>query len=121
MPKITIWVIRSANQEGDDTIKFFADDDFSEMIRIVYRTPDIKKVEQQFYLNRADTIEYVEELFTSLTLDTEPFHSIQLSTDMHPSVMFSIADLNDTMISNMLLSMIRKSLYTETEAVKIRK
>jgi hypothetical protein len=120
MPKITIWITRSSDQQGDDMIKMFADDDYSDMIRIMYRTPDIKKAEQQFYLSRKDTIEYVKELFTSLFLDTEPFESIQLATDMHPCVMFSVADLEPP-ISTLLISMITKSLYTETQSVKIRK
>lgn len=108
--KVTFYLNRKGlGPKHDDVISIFEDDDYLEMYRIVYRTPELKK-KNVFYMTRSKTMAYVSDLLKALTYDTDPFVSLQVSTAIHPSLQYQIPDLWDSGIRHLIEDMVEMSL-----------
>ena len=95
MLKATIHIIRKdGNTAGDDDIiRFYDDDEYRDMIRIKYSTPDLAK-DTSFYLSVPNTLVYLNDTFKTFRHDSQPFEYVQVSTSMHPSVLYHVSDLD---------------------------
>jgi hypothetical protein len=94
MNKCTIRFIRKdEGAKADDVLTIYEDEDFAEMYRIVFRPGDYKKTANEFYLDRARTVEYVASLLKMLPFDADPFAYVQVDTSIHPSILYNVCDL----------------------------
>jgi hypothetical protein len=73
-----------------------------DMYEITYTPSDLKKTKYRFYMNRPECETYVYNLLKMLSLDSKPFHEIQVSTRTMPSVVFEIPDLDNTYIRKLI-------------------
>jgi hypothetical protein len=114
MDAVTLYLTR--NEGKDDVIRIRCDDDYHSMYEIRYKANDVK-TEHKFFMSESDTIHYLKDIFRSLDVDVDPFVHVQVSTLIHPSVMYSVADLGDHDIRTTIMDMIRTSLRTWTHVV----
>jgi hypothetical protein len=81
-----------------------------DMYEVTYTPSDLKRTKYRFYLDRSSCDDYVYNLLKLLSLDSKPFHEIQISTRIAPSVVFDIGDLNDTFTRKLIEDTIRDAL-----------
>lgn len=115
MLKATIYLQRKTG-EGDDILKIYEDELYVEMYRLVYEAPDIRK-KNQFYLSRHLVGNYISDFLTSLRDDSDPFEYIQLSTVIHPTVLYHISDLERPATRHLIDDMITMAMRTPVEKV----
>ena len=95
MLKVTLNIQRANGPSStDDVIHMYDDDEFRDMVRIVYSTPEWKK-SSEFYLPISKAVDYIHSTLKTLTHDSQPFEYVQVSTSIHPSVLYHVADLDD--------------------------
>ena len=95
MLKATLYIQRttSRSSEDDDIIRMYDDDEYRDMIRIVYSTPELKKG-FEFYMTVPQTLQYLSDTLKTLSHDAQPFEHVQVSTSLHPSVLYHVSDLD---------------------------
>jgi hypothetical protein len=82
-----------APASDDDIIQMFDDDEYRDMVRITYSTPELRKC-SEFYLTVPQALQYVSDTLKTLRHDAQPFEHVQVSTLLHPSVLYHVADLD---------------------------
>lgn len=92
MAKATLHFITKDNR--DDILRIFDDDKHADMYRIVFKPHDAKGI-NEMYLNYHDLQDYVSTILKSLERDNDPFEYIQVTTQVHPSVLYHVCELED--------------------------
>ena len=95
MLKATIYIQRKNTRgpEDDDVIRMYEDDEYCEMIRITYSSPEMKK-DNTFYLPISRTMRYLSDTLKTFRHDADPFEHVQVTTAIHPSVLYHVSDLD---------------------------
>lgn len=108
--KVTLYLQRKGlGSKHDDVIAVYDDDEYLEMYRVVYRTPELKK-KNVFYMSRSRVIDYISDVLKGLTYDADPFAYLQVSTLIHPSIQYQVPDLWDPVIRHLIEDMVANSL-----------
>lgn len=96
MLKATLFIQRSETpgSKDDDVIRMYEDETHHDMIQLVYSTPELKR-EATFYLPTSKALAYISDTLKTLTHDSQPFEYVQVTTQIHPSVLYHVADLDD--------------------------
>ena len=105
------------NRKLDDTLVIYDVEENPDMFRIVYHSSDYSRKQTQFHLSRSTTLNYIEDLLRSLKYDTEPFEYVQVSTEIHPSVLYHMMDLEKLAVRNLITDMIHTALKYKIESV----
>lgn len=93
-PKCTIHIVRNPeNEREDDVIHMYDDPDFEEMVRITFRSE--RDPRREFFLDVRRAVNYVSTILRTLTHDVVPFERVQVTTMIHPAVLYHVSDLND--------------------------
>lgn len=107
--KCTIRLIRDqTKQREDDVIEMYDDPEFDEMVRITFRPVDCKK--RQFFLPINRAVSYVSTVLKTLMYDTMPFETVQVDTEIHPSVLYHVSDLDDRNIRDLIQDTVEDAL-----------
>lgn len=107
--KCTIRLIRNQNKEReDDVIELFDDSDFDEMVRITFRPAHCKK--REFYLHISRAVDYVSTVLKTLTHDTAPFENVQVDTEIHPTILYHVGDLDEPAIRHLIEDTVEAAL-----------
>lgn len=114
-PIVTIFL--TTQNEGDDIIRISHDDAYRSVNAIEYRANDVSS-SYKFYLSETATMDYLSDIFKSLDRDTDPFINVQVSTVMHPSIMYDVNDLADNDVRWQLEDMILMALRTKIHRVR---
>jgi hypothetical protein len=118
MLKATLYIQRTNGpSSADDVIHMYDDDEFRDMVRIVYSTPEWKK-SSEFYLPIPKTLDYIHTTLKTLTHDSQPFEYVQVSTTIHPSVLYHVSDLDDGDVRYLIEETIETALRRPVERVK---
>ena len=115
MSLVTIFLTQ--NDAKDDIIRISRDDEYRSMYVIDYQANDVSKM-RKFYLGENDTMNYLSDVFKSLDLDTAPFVNVQVSTAIHPTIMYSVADLGCHCIRHQVEDMIHMVLRTKIHSAR---
>lgn len=70
---------------------------------------------REFIATEVQTLNYLGDILYSLSRDTDPFEKIQLSSTIHPCVIYPIADLFDGDIRELIMNMIRDAIRFRIE------
>lgn len=110
MLKATFYIQRSeGGSASDDVIRMYEDD--HELIRIVYSSPEFgAKKGRKMYVTMTKAIDYIGDLMKSLRYDTQPFEYFQVSTAVHPSVLYHVSDLDDCEVRHLIQDMTEMAL-----------
>jgi len=95
MLKAKLRIVRAADTDySDDIISIYDTEDSENSYRITYRPGDMGIPSQyEFYLTGACTIGYISSILRSLPRDLDPFHEIQVTTPLQPSILYAVEDL----------------------------
>ncbi len=102
---------------NDDIITVSHDEAYRSMYKIVYAAND-SATKSKFYLCERDTMDYVSDVLKSLNSDVDSFVNIQITTAIHPSIMYCVPDLADDNIRWQIEDMILAALRTNVHRVK---
>lgn len=118
MLRCKIFIVNELDDRNqDDTICIY--DTENDTFRIVYHCSDYTQRQRQFYLTRHATLNYIEDLLRSMKYDTEPFQYIQISTEMHPSVLYHGIDLEKIAVRRLIIDMIDTAMRHKIESIPI--
>lgn len=92
MAKATLHFINKNNE--DDILRIFDDDMHHDMYRVVFKPHDAQGV-SEMYLTYHDLQDYISTILKSLERDNDPFEYVQVTTPIHPSVLYHICELED--------------------------
>lgn len=94
---------------NDDKILVETYQNEHDLLKVTYSTPDYRQ-NKTFLASQSRVLDYLEDVLYSLSRDTDPFSHFQLSTIVHPSVIYHVADLYDKDIRDVIMNMTRDSL-----------
>ena len=97
MLKATLYLQRARNDtvDNDDIIRIYDDETHHDMVRVVYSTPELTK-DTVFVTSIPEAMLYVRDILKSLPRDSQPFVTLQITTAIHPSILYPVEDLVDT-------------------------
>jgi hypothetical protein len=84
------------------------------LFKVTFVNPD-EASHKEFVVSEVQTLNYLGDILYSLSRDTDPFEKIQLSSSIHPCVIYPIADLFDGDIRELIMNMIRDALRFRIE------
>lgn len=117
MLKATLYIQRSRDEEDrDDVVKIYDVGAASDIYRVVYSTPETTKA-TQFYTSRDALSAYIVDLLSSLRYDTDPFEYVQVTTAIHPSVVYHVSDLDNPSVRHLIEDLIYSTLRIKTQKV----
>lgn len=110
MLKATFYIQRTeGGSSSDDIVRMYEDE--HELIRIVYSSPEFGgKKGRKMYVSMTKAIDYLGDLMKSLTYDNQPFEFFQVSTAIHPSVLYHISDLETPEVRHIIQDMTEMTL-----------
>jgi hypothetical protein len=119
MHRATIRFVRDGRDETDDDVIRIFDTDCNDLFRVTFQAAEMKKA-NQFFATRHYTLQYISEVLHTLSHDTDPFESLQVETAIHPSVLYSIMDLDEQHIRRLVEDTVDSILFrtivkTDTE------
>ena len=114
---VTVYITKK-DESNDDIITVENEDLHGFVFKVSFRPGEFRNTTNVFYMNRHDTIEYFSSIFKSFSHDVDPFDKVQLSTRMHPSIMYDVIDLEDPDVRWKIEDLIYQALRTEVESVR---
>lgn len=88
------------------------------MFEVKYCPNDLPNTTYNFYLDLEECEDYLYRTLKLLSLDTNPFHSIQVTTRTTPSVIFEIPDLSDVALRHLIEDTVLGALRTNPRVLK---
>jgi len=119
MLKATLYIQRATNSTPatDDIIHLYEDDEYRDMIRITYSTPEWRK-NATFYLTVPQSLKYLSDTLKTLRHDAQPFEYVQVSTQMHPSVLYHVGDLDCCEVRHLIEDTVETALRRPIQRTK---
>jgi hypothetical protein len=95
MLKATIYFLRkdAPSEDTDDILRVYDDDEYRDTVRVVYSTPELGK-DMSFYFTLSQAMVYISDTLKTLRHDSQPFEYIQVSTAIHPSILYHVSDMD---------------------------
>lgn len=119
MLKATIFIQRKEGDgcQDDDLIRIYDVNGASGILRVVFTTPDLRK-SRQFYMGQQVVMDYILDVLKSLQYDAVPFEFVQVSTTMHPSVVYHVSDLDVASVRHVIEDLVYTAIKTPVAEVK---
>ena len=108
-------------QGTDDIVQIYDDELYFEMTRVVYTPGEHTKKSNEFSLTRQQALSYVSTILRSMQTDTDPFEYVQVSTAIHPSVIYSVADVSEASTRFLIEDMVYDALKANVEEIKLKR
>lgn len=105
----------SADYDDRITVKSHADS--HDIFEVVFHTYELKS-DRKFLASFSGVLTYVEDVLISMRRDIDPFEEIQLSTDIHPTLLYKVPDIDDNRVVDLMMSIIRDALRFDTRIVR---
>jgi hypothetical protein len=113
MLKTTLRFLRQGSgADDDDIINIYSTNTSLDLFRVVYTPGDSSSgIRYESQMTRSSVLDYVSDILKGMRYDVDPFDRIQLSTDLHPSIMYCVEDMENVVtrrnIENMLYTSLR--------------
>ena len=101
----------------DDVIRVSRHENHYGVYKVDYKANDVSKM-RTFYLAENDLMNYFSDIFKSLDKDGDPFVNVQVSTALHPSIMYSVGDFGCPYTRQQVENMIHLAVRTPTFSTK---
>lgn len=117
--RVTIFLTRKNDDatSKDDVISIHRRADICTAFTIKYRPGDGAQT-RVFNMSETDTMTYVSSIFKSLDYDTDPFDKVQITTAIHPSIIYDVPALADSDIRYRVEDMILNTLQARIAFVE---
>lgn len=119
MLKAKLFFTRTGRE--DDIIQVFDDDEYLEMVRVVYTPGEYTKASNEFYFTRRDAMAYLSSILKSMEADSDPFEFVELQTAIHPSVMYPIGELEDARTRWLIEDMIEQAIRANVFGISLKR
>jgi len=113
----TLYFIQKGQPKKDDIIRIYSTPDDTDTYTVTYKPWEYGRIRNQFTLSYMEVLNYINTVLRALENDDDPIECIQISTAMHPSVMFLLADLETVDIRNIFDDMLRAALRTNVKRI----
>ena len=100
---------RDRGWDQDDKIHVKTYEQSPEIFEVTYTCPELR-TDRVFLTNFSSVLAYVEDSLTSMRHDNDPFEHIQVSTSIHPSVLYHVSDMDQAYVRDLILNMARDSM-----------
>lgn len=100
----------------DDRIIITSHSGSREFFDVLFRTPELK-ADRKFMASFSGVLRYLEDILTSMRCDTDPFECVQLLTNIHPSVLYHVSDMDESSNRDLILNMTGDALRFDVTAV----
>jgi hypothetical protein len=112
MLKTTLRFLRQGSGEDDDDIvNIYSTTTSPDLFRIVYTPGDSSSgMRYESQMTRHSVLDYVSDILKGMRYDVDPFDRIQISTDLHPSIMYCVEDMENVVTRRNLENMLYTSL-----------
>lgn len=108
--KATIHFTRRNNQPDD--ILYIRSTDIQNMYHLVFKPKEFIRARNEFYMNTNELLSYVRNLLNTLEHDTEPYEHVQLTTAIHPAILFHVSDMDKFEVRDKFESLLKTALRT---------
>lgn len=110
MINVTVLFVRKDGRPStDDKITVSRVTSGSDLFTVTYSTPEFK-YDKQFITDARKTCQYIEDTLTSMRHDIDPFENVQVSTIIHPAVLYHVADLDCGHVRSLIMNMVYDAL-----------
>jgi hypothetical protein len=116
--KVTLYLLHKDDDNSpDDVIIISQHPDVAGLYRVVYRPGEFARSSYVFVSSYIEVMNYVSDIIRSLDWDVDPFYRLQVSTSMHPSIIYDVADLGCDRNRRRVEDMIATALRTPVTRV----
>ncbi len=105
-------------RRGTDDVISFGRWSVPDMFEVSYTPSDLKNTTYRFYLGLDECEDYLYRTLKLLSLDTDPFSHVQVTTRTTPSVVFEITDLDDAGLRHLIEDTVLGALRANPRVVK---
>ena len=104
-----IFVRKNGRPSTDDKITVSRMDSENDLFKVTFSTPDYT-YRKQFITDARKACRYIEDTLTSMRHDTDPFEYVQVHTNIHPAVLYHVADLDSCDVRHLIMDIIYDAL-----------
>jgi hypothetical protein len=108
--KATIHFTRPNNQPDD--ILYIHQMDVPNIYHLIFKPKEYVRARNEFYMNTNDLLMYIRNLLSTLEHDTEPYENVQLTTAIHPAILFHVSDMDKFEVRDKFESLLKTALRT---------
>ena len=108
--KATIHFTRPNNQPDD--ILYIHQMDVPNLYHLIFKPKEYVRARNEFYMNTNDLLMYIRNLLSTLEHDTEPYENVQLTTAIHPAILFHVSDMDKFEVRDKFESLLKTALRT---------
>lgn len=108
---------KSGTASTDDVLRISDDDEYHETYKIEFN-PGNGAGQYRYYLTLSPLMTYISNLLRAMPFDADPFEYLQVDTQMHPTVLYHISDLDDREIRHLVEDTVETALVRSIRKVK---
>lgn len=108
--KATIHFTRPNNRPDD--ILYILQMDVPNIYHLIFKPKEYVRARNEFYMNTNDLLMYIRNLLSTLEHDTEPYENVQLTTAIHPAILFHVSDMDKFEVRDKFESLLKTALRT---------
>jgi len=100
---IGIRLTRNKHHDQDDIVNIYTGNNSFRIVYIDGREPNVKNEQTR---NLKETVIFLEYLFRFLTVDAEPFSTVQINVPSHPIIFINIPNLTNDLVVGIIYTII---------------
>lgn len=108
---------KSGTASTDDVLRISDDDEYHETYKVEFN-PGNGASQYRYYLTRGPLMDYIAGVLRTMPFDADPFEYLQVDTQMHPTVLYHVSDLDDREIRHLIEDTIETALVRIIRKVK---
>lgn len=108
--KATIHFTRRNNLPDD--ILHIDSTDIQNLYHLIFKPKEFARVRNEFYMNANELLTYIRNLLSTLEHDTDPYENVQLTTAIHPAILFHVGDMDKYEVRDKFETLLKTALRT---------
>ena len=101
----------------DDRIIIQHNATYPNLFDVTYSTPELKMA-RRFTVDETKVMDFLSDILESLPYDHEPFEEVQVSTAIHPNILYAVANIG-MHVRGIILNSIRFALRADIKQKRI--
>lgn len=100
----------------DDKVYVSSFEGSKDIFEVKYFTPDLRDG-RMFLASFSGVLQYIEDTLTTMRHDIDPFENIQVSTSVHPSILYHVSDMDESTVRDLILDTARDAMRFDVRTV----
>ena len=101
----------------DDVLRIMDDDEYHDTYQVDFN-PGNGRGQYRYFLTRPALLDYIADILRTMPHDADPFEYLQIDTQMHPTVLYHVSDLDDPMVRHLIEDTVETALVRSIRKVK---